>query len=85
MVIAASKQFQAVLLHGLWAKDGWQVLLVDDGLLLRPHDLSGLLVDLLAIPVGVHVVEGIRDAVVFAHEDGVEDGEAVMLIHAVIA
>ena len=66
------------------AQDGREELVVGDVLDLCPDHLPRLLVERLLVPVGVDGLQEGGQPVVFPHQDGVEGGQAGVVVHPLV-
>ena len=67
------------------AEHNRQVFVVNDVLVLSSHNASGFLEDPLIIPVSVHVMEDVCNAVVLAGPDDVHERQTGVLIETTFA
>ena len=72
---------EAIPGHGARPQDHRQVLVIHDVLPEGANDLAGLLVQPLAVPVGVDLVKLGLDVVVNSHEHHMKTDERSVLVH----
>jgi len=78
-------KLKAMRLHRVWTEYDGQVLVVDGELPESDDDAPRLLVQSLAVPVRVELVQLLLDAIVLAQPDRVLGCQTGPLIHAVVA
>ena len=83
-VVAVTFGLQLEGLSEHLAQYGREELVVGDVLDLGPHHLPGLLVERLLVPVGVDGLQEGGQTVVFPHQDGVQGGQAGVVVDPLV-
>jgi len=78
-------KLKAVGLHRVVSDDDRQVLVVDSELPDSDDDSTCLLVESLAVPVRVQLVQLLLDTIMFTHPDHVLSRQSSPLVHATVA
>ena len=83
--VSVGDELEPVGLHRVWSEYDRQVLVVDGVLPLGDDDSSSLLVESLAVPVRIELVQRVLDVVVLAHPDDVLRRNSAKLVHSTVA